>query len=181
MELLKRMTVSQLKNAIWDCNNGRVAIGGLPVEEYRQELILRGDDGKGYHEEPEIPNRSYYKNAFGKLIAAGVPKWYIRLYLLDELIYWSKVYVYYNPYDVETRDGWYSTNGIALAVDTPADKNRKCFGELKSLGFPTWDEYKTLFEGDEHDSPAGFMDAYDRHQEEWLRERKKESCVNYAD
>lgn len=123
---------------------------------------------------------SYYARAFKKLIEAGVPKWYIRLYLLNELIYFSRVYVYRNPYNVETKDGWYATNGIFISINTEADRNRKCYGELKSLGFPTWDEYRLLFEGDEHDSTAGFMDAYDRHREEWLQERAKESRTNYA-
>ncbi len=122
---------------------------------------------------------SYYKAAFEKLIEAGVPRWYIRLYLLTDLIYHSRVYVYYNPYDVETEHGWYATNGISI-VSTQADRNRKCYGELKSMGFPTWDEYKTLFDGDEHDCTAGFMDAYDRHQEEWLQAQEQESRINYA-
>ena len=107
---------------------------------------------------------SYYKETFGKLIEAGVPRWYIRLYLLTELIYSSRVYVYYNPYDVETEAGWY-------AISTESDLNRKCYGELKSLGFPTWDEYKTLFDGDEYDITTGFMVAYERHQEEWLLDK----------
>lgn len=126
---------------------------------------------------------SYYKSAFERLVDAGVPSWYIRLYLIDDLIYHSRVYVYYNPYDIEAESGWYSTNAIGIieARTTPADLNRKCYGELKSMGFPTWDEYKMLFDGDEHDHPAGFMDAYDRHQEEWILERAKESSINYAD
>lgn len=124
---------------------------------------------------------SYYKTAFKNLVEAGVPRWYIRLYLLTELIYFSRVYIYYNQYDVETQEGWYATNGISLTGGTAADRNRKCYGELKNLGFPTWDEYKTLFEGDEYDSPAQFMDAYDQHQEEWLRERNRERNINYAD
>jgi len=48
---LTKLTVEQLKNAIWIHNNGSVPIGGLPVEEYRKELIGRGEDGKGCHEE----------------------------------------------------------------------------------------------------------------------------------
>lgn len=122
---------------------------------------------------------SYYKVAFEKLIKAKVPRWYIRLYLLTNLIYFSRVYVYYNPYDVETEHGWYATNGMSI-VSMQADRNGKCYGELKSMGFPTWDDYKTLFEGDEHDCSAGFMDAYDRHREEWLRERERENRINYA-
>jgi len=48
---LSKLTVSNLKNAIWISNIGSVPVGGLPVEEYRKELIRRGEDGKGYHEE----------------------------------------------------------------------------------------------------------------------------------
>lgn len=113
----------------------------------------------------------------------GVPRWYIRLYLLTDLIYCSRVYVYRNVYDIETQDGWYATNGIAItggAYRTEADENRKCYGTLDSMGFPTWDEYRTLFDGDEYDSAAGFMDAYDRHQEEWLQARVRESHISYA-
>jgi hypothetical protein len=134
-----------------------------------------------YDKVKEDETVSYYTTAFEKLIGAGVPRWYIRLYLLTEIIYFSRVYVYYNPHDVETKHGWYATNGICIVGSTTeADKNRKCYGELKSLGFPTWDEYKLLFEGDEYDSTSGFMNAYDRHQEEWLKERARESRTNYA-
>lgn len=118
---------------------------------------------------------SYYKTAFEKLIEAKVPRWYIRLYLLGEIIYSSRVYVYYNPYNVETESGWFATNS------TPADRNRKCYGELKSMGFPSWNEYAILFVGDEYDHPHEFMDAYDEHHEEWLSEREKECGINYAD
>ena len=123
---------------------------------------------------------SYYKAAFEKLMKAGVPGWYIRSYLLTDLIYSSKVYIYYNPYDIEAEHGWYAKNGISI-VDTQADRNRKCYGELKSMGFPTWDEYKMLFDGYEYDCPAEFMYAHEQHQEEWLLERERESHVNYAD
>jgi hypothetical protein len=47
---LTKLTVEQLKNAIWIHNNGSVPVGGLPVVEYRKELTRRGEDGKGYHE-----------------------------------------------------------------------------------------------------------------------------------
>lgn len=124
---------------------------------------------------------SYYEKAFKKLIEAGVPRWYIRQYLLTDLIYFSRIYVYYNPYDVETEDGWYAKNGICLAGDTLADRSRKCYGDLKSMGFPTWDEYKTLFDGDEYDCTAEFMGAHERHQEEWLQERERESHISYAE
>ncbi len=124
---------------------------------------------------------SYYKMAFEKLIKAGVPRWYIRLYLLTELIYHSRVYVYHNPYDIETKDGWYAMNGICLTGGTAADRNRKCYGDLKNLGFPTWEEYKTLFDGDEYDCTSEFMNSYDQHKEEWLQEREQECHVSYAD
>lgn len=123
---------------------------------------------------------SYYKAAFEKLIEAGVPRWYIRGYLLTDLIYCQRVCVYRNVYDIEAEDGWYSTNGISVN-STPADRNRKCYGKLKSLGFPDWDEYKILFEGDEFDQPHEFMNAYDRHKEEWLEEWVRKHCINYAD
>ena len=48
---LSKLSIDQLKNAIWIYNSGMVPIGGLGVEEYRRELIFRGEDGKGYHEE----------------------------------------------------------------------------------------------------------------------------------
>ena len=116
---------------------------------------------------------SYYSEAFKRLTKAGVPFWYIRLYLLDDLICFSKVYVYYNPYDETAENGWYSTNGICSINPTPADFNRNYYGVLKSMGFPDWDDYKMLFDGDEYDSPSEFMNAYEEHQEEWLLERQK--------
>lgn len=48
---LSKLSINQLKNAIWIYNIGCVPVGGLPIEYYRQELIRRGEDGKGYHEE----------------------------------------------------------------------------------------------------------------------------------
>ena len=119
----------------------------------------------------------YYKAAFEKLIEAGVPRWFIRLYLIDDLAFFSRVYIYYNPYDVEAKDGRYTTNAVAI-TGTPQATRLK--GIIASLGFPAWDEYKTLFDGDEYDGAAGFMDAYDRHQEEWLQAREQESHISYA-
>ena len=123
---------------------------------------------------------SYYKNAFEMLMSAGVPSWYIRLYLIDTLVYSSRVYVYYNPHDVEAESGWYATTGISI-TSTPADRNRKCYGELKSQGFPSWEEYKALFNGDEYDSSIDFYRAYEGHKEEWFEARAKESRINYAE
>lgn len=48
--LLARMTVMELKDAIWmivDCH--QPAIGGLPVEIYRDELYLRTGSRIGSH------------------------------------------------------------------------------------------------------------------------------------
>ena len=120
---------------------------------------------------------SYYKATFEKLIEAGVPRWFIRLYAIDDLVLFSRVYVYYNPYDLEAKDGWYTTNTVAI-TGTPQATRLK--GYIASFGFPTWDEYKTLFDGDEYDCTSGFMDAYDRHQEEWLQARERESHISYA-
>lgn len=52
MSNLKNWSINQLKNAIWDLNNHRVPMGGnCEIEDYRRELISRGENGKGYHEE----------------------------------------------------------------------------------------------------------------------------------
>lgn len=48
---LSKLSINDLKNAIWIYNNGMVPIGGLDVERYRMELIYRGEDGRGYGEE----------------------------------------------------------------------------------------------------------------------------------
>ncbi len=48
---LTTWTVEELKNAIWQLNNGMVPKGGnCYIEDYRDELIMRGEDGRGYHE-----------------------------------------------------------------------------------------------------------------------------------
>lgn len=47
---LSKLSINELKNAIWNYNNDIVPVGGLPVREYRKELILRCEDGKGFHE-----------------------------------------------------------------------------------------------------------------------------------
>ena len=47
----KDMTVEQLKNAIWNYNNGIVPMLGLPIEEYRNALFFKNGETKGYHEE----------------------------------------------------------------------------------------------------------------------------------
>ncbi|MEA4962102.1 hypothetical protein [Lutispora sp.] len=46
-----KLTVEQLKNAIWNYNNGLVPVGGMPIEWYRQELFKLTGETKGYHEE----------------------------------------------------------------------------------------------------------------------------------
>lgn len=49
---IKKWSINQIKNAIWDLNSGRVPIGGnCDITVYRNELIFRGLDGKGYHED----------------------------------------------------------------------------------------------------------------------------------
>jgi hypothetical protein len=45
-----QLTVNQLKNAIWQYNNGIVAIGGMPIKYYRKELYKLTGSIKGYHE-----------------------------------------------------------------------------------------------------------------------------------
>lgn len=46
-----KLTVKQLKNAIWSCRNGNVPIGGMPIQWYRKELFRLTGETKGYHEE----------------------------------------------------------------------------------------------------------------------------------
>lgn len=169
---------NDLRNAIWQLSNGMSIKGPYAdIELLRSELKRRGLSDEGHHEENKA---SYYAAAFKKLIIAGVPRWYIRLYLLTEIIYWSRVYVYYNPYDIEAHEGWYATNGISLTA-TEADRNRKCYGDLENMGFPDWEAYKILFDGTEYDQRHEFMNAYGRHKEEWLQERARERHINYAD
>lgn len=117
---------------------------------------------------------SYYTITFNELINNGVPRWYIRLHLINILIYSSKINIYCNPYDIETEHGWYATTETCISIATAADLNRKCYGELKNFGFPSWDEYSTLYDGDEYDSEVEYKIAYDRHKEEWLEENEKE-------
>lgn len=45
-----KLTAEQLKNAIWEYNNGLVPIGGMPIEWYRFELWKLTGDTKGYFE-----------------------------------------------------------------------------------------------------------------------------------
>lgn len=49
---LNDLTVDELKNAIWDLNDGRCPGHGIheSKDEIRKELIRRGEDGKGFHE-----------------------------------------------------------------------------------------------------------------------------------
>ncbi|NBH62146.1 hypothetical protein D1155_10835 [Anaerotruncus sp. 80] len=53
MSLLERMTINELKNAIWMDKNGMCPVGGLPREWYEDELEKRTGSRKGYHEEEE--------------------------------------------------------------------------------------------------------------------------------
>lgn len=48
--LIKRMTISDLKNAIWMHKSGMVPVGGLPLKYYEDELELRTGERQGYHE-----------------------------------------------------------------------------------------------------------------------------------
>ena len=121
----------------------------------------------------------YYESTFAKLIENGVPKWFIRLYALDDLAYFSRIYFYHDAYNIEAEDGWYTNNGISITA-TPADINRKCYGELKSLGFPSWEEYSLLFDGDEFDCTAEFIDSFNSHREKWLRTLKQHQATDYS-
>jgi hypothetical protein len=110
----------------------------------------------------------YYTHAFQKLIENGVPKWYIRLYALDDLIYFTQIYFYRNAHDVETYGEWYTTKSIPGGVyNVKADKDSKCYGELQNRNFPCWEEYRLLFKDDEYDNREQFFFAYEQHKNEW--------------
>lgn len=47
---LSKLSINELRHAIWINSLGSVPVGGLPVEEYRKELIRRGESPKGYHD-----------------------------------------------------------------------------------------------------------------------------------
>ena len=53
MDLLKRMTIGELKHALWTESRGMVPVGGLPREWYEDELELRMGSRDGCHEEGE--------------------------------------------------------------------------------------------------------------------------------
>ena len=53
MDLLKRMTIGDLKHALWTESLGMVPVGGLPREWYEDELELRMGSRDGCHEEGE--------------------------------------------------------------------------------------------------------------------------------
>jgi hypothetical protein len=53
MSLLERMSIRELKNAVWQNKNGMVAVGGLPLEWYEDELEKRTGTRRGYHETEE--------------------------------------------------------------------------------------------------------------------------------
>lgn len=40
--------------------------------------------------------------------------------------------------------------------------------DLVGVGFPTWDEYKILFYGDEYETESEFQDCYEMHRADWL-------------
>lgn len=50
---LSKLSIEELKNAIWVNNNGGVAVGGLPPIDYRIELMRRGEGCRGYHEQKQ--------------------------------------------------------------------------------------------------------------------------------
>ena len=110
---------------------------------------------------------SYYKNAFKTLMDNDVPGWFIRLYLIDALVDAPKVYVHWNEEYDEDDDDWAGCGGWYCCTVKLDD--RECYGELIGLGFPTWEEYRDLYDGTEHDEEWAFMHAYDQHKEEWLR------------
>lgn len=122
---------------------------------------------------------SYYEKRFKQLIDAGVPKDFIRLQLLEDLKFFSSLYIYKGKED--TNGGWYATNGISIAART-GNKNVEFYGEIASLGFPTWDEYKLLFEGDEAETIRGFMYLFEEHKEYWIGEvvREEERNISYV-
>lgn len=50
VELLEKMSISDLKNSIWMSKGHMVPVGGLPLEWYEDELERRTGSRKGYHE-----------------------------------------------------------------------------------------------------------------------------------
>ena len=48
---LSKMTVDELKHAIWIDSTGSVPKGGLPIDRYRDELERRTGSRKGWHED----------------------------------------------------------------------------------------------------------------------------------
>jgi len=70
MSLLDRMSIRELKNAIWQDKNGMVPVGGLPLEWYEDELEKRTGTRRGYHETEE-----QIKEALSSLGVKGAVKY----------------------------------------------------------------------------------------------------------
>ena len=56
--MLKGMSIEELKNSIWKCKNGMVALGGFSVEAYEDELERMTGTRRGYHE-TEVQIKEY--------------------------------------------------------------------------------------------------------------------------
>lgn len=64
--MVERMSVQDLKNAIWVHKNGMVPVGGLSLEWYEDELVKRTGTRRGYHE-----TESQIKDALSSLGVKG--------------------------------------------------------------------------------------------------------------
>lgn len=118
-----------------------------------------------------------YKRQFEALLNAGVPAWYIRKYALTELIYSSKIYIFYVPNAIVGQGAWYSVNG--LGISSNPQQEIKVKGTLTSMGFPLYEEYSLLYEGDEYETEREYQFGYEDHRKAWLEEREKESKIHY--
>jgi len=103
-----------------------------------------------------------YAQEFSALLQNGVPRWFIRNHVLDELARTSTVYVCRN--DSEVGDGWCVRPALAA-------NNQRCYGSVRGKGFPTFIQFALLFDGDECDTTREFQIYYDRRKEEWEERR----------
>ena len=122
-------------------------------------------------------NTTNYTEQFQTLILAGVPRSFIRLFAIENLICVNSLQIYHND-NIKVRDGWYTVadNGIDwYAVDNnDMDKSfgeHQSYGKLENLGLPSLDEYFLLFDGNEYDEHAEYVFEYEHNRQRWDQKR----------
>ena len=110
---------------------------------------------------------TYCEAKFKELIGAGVPKEFIRTGIINNLLYFKNIYVYYGWGNAPTQ-GWHALPAVGI---TSCKRDIDNYGEVKNNGFPTWEEYSLLSDS---------YEEYTKHKSEMMAELEMYKDADYS-